>query len=161
MKLPRWAIPIVWTAIVLVIMGLLPWAVSLIGPRIGWREGAPAAWNLVGLVVVAGGLAYYGWCLVFHFRTYDEAVDLGFDPPRLVVDGPYWISRNPMYVAGLSAWVGWTVFYGSPAVLVALVLLWAAFSFRVIPREERQLEALFGQEYVAYKGSVRRWLGRR
>jgi len=161
MKLPRWAVPLVWTAIVLVIMALLPWAVSLIGPRIGWGEGRPAAWNTVGLAVVAAGLAYYAWCLVFHYRTYDEAVDLGFDPPHLVVDGPYQLSRNPMYVAGLSAWAGWTVYYGSPAVLIALVLLWAAFTFRVIPTEERQLEALFTDEYAAYKASVRRWLGRR
>jgi len=161
MKLPRRAIPIVWTAIVLVIMALLPWAVSLIGPRYGWGEAAPAAWNTVGLAVVAAGLATYGWCLAFHYLTYDEAVDLGFDPPHLVVDGPYQYSRNPMYVAGLSAWLGWTVFYGSPAVLVALVLLWAVFSFRVIPSEERQLQAIFAEEYAAYKASVHRWLGRR
>jgi protein-S-isoprenylcysteine O-methyltransferase Ste14 len=65
-----------------------------------------------------------------------------------------------MYVAGLLAWLGWTLFYGSPAVLIGLALLWALFTFRVIPREERQLEDLFGEEYLDYKRTVRRWLGR-
>jgi protein-S-isoprenylcysteine O-methyltransferase Ste14 len=65
-----------------------------------------------------------------------------------------------MYVAGLFAWIGWTVFYSSPAVLIGLVLLWSAFTFRVIPYEERQLEKLFGDEYLEYCRSVRRWIGR-
>ncbi len=65
-----------------------------------------------------------------------------------------------MYMSGLFAWLGWTVFYGSPAVLVGLVFLGMIFTFLVIPSEERQLEALFGAEYLEYKRSVPRWLGR-
>jgi len=65
-----------------------------------------------------------------------------------------------MYVSGLFTWLGWTIFYGSPAVFVALAFLWSVFAFRVIPHEERQLEALFGDHYLEYKRSVRRWIGR-
>ena len=160
LALPRWAIPIVWAVLVLVILVVLPWAIARLGPRYGWSQAVPATWNLAGLFVVAPGLGLYAWCLVFHFKSYRAPVRVGFDPPHLVVAGPYKISRNPMYVAGLFAWLGWTVFYGSPAVLVGLVLLWSLFTFRVIPHEERQLEALFGDEYLEYKRSVRRWLGR-
>ena len=78
----------------------------------------------------------------------------------MVIDGPYRISRNPMYMSGLFAWLGWTIFYGSLAVFVMLVLFWFVFSFRVIPQEEKQLEALFGDEYLQYKNSVRKWIGR-
>ena len=158
--LPRWAIPPVWAVLVLAILVALPWAISRLGPRYGWSQAVPAAWNLAGLVAVVLGLALYVWCLVFHFKSYRAAVRIGFAPPHLVVGGPYQVSRNPMYVAGLSAWLGWTVFYGSPAVLIGLALLWSLFAFRVIPHEERQLEALFGDEYREYKRSVRRWLGR-
>jgi protein-S-isoprenylcysteine O-methyltransferase Ste14 len=160
MKLPKWAIPIVWAIIVLVIMIILPWTVSMLGPRYGWSQGMPAMWNFAGLVTVVMGLAMYVWCLAFHFKSYREAVRIGFEPPHLVVTGPYTYSRNPMYVAGLFAWIGWTVFYGSPAVFIGLVLLWSMFTFRVIPYEEHQLEALFGDEYLEYKKSVRRWIGR-
>lgn len=160
MKLPKWAIPIVWSIIVLVIMIFLPSVVSQSGPRYGWHQQAPATWNFTGLIAVGMGLAMYIWCLVFHFKSYRESVRIGFAPPHLVVTGPYRYSRNPMYVSGLFVWIGWTIFYGSPAVLIGLVFLWSLFTFRVIPNEERQLEALFGDEYKEYKASVRRWIGR-
>jgi protein-S-isoprenylcysteine O-methyltransferase Ste14 len=158
--LPRWAIPLVWAVLVGLILVLVPWAVARLGPRYGWSQAVPATWNLTGLIAVAFGLALYVWCLAFHFKSYRAPVRIGFSPPHLVVGGPYHYSRNPMYVAGLFAWLGWTVFYGSPAVLVGLVLLWSLFTLRVIPHEERQLEGLFGDEYREYRRSVRRWIGR-
>ena len=160
LSIPKKMVPLVWAIIVLVIMILFPWAVSKIGPRFGWSDNNPTWWNLVGLVAVAAGLGMYAWCLVFHYQTYRTSVRLGFSPPGLVVDGPYQVSRNPMYVSGLFAWIGWVVFYGSPAVLAGFLLLWIAFTLRVIPYEERQLEGLFGEEYLEYKRSVRRWIGR-
>jgi protein-S-isoprenylcysteine O-methyltransferase Ste14 len=158
--LPRWAIPLVWAVIVFLIQVLLPWIVAMIGPRFGWSEQSPALWNRIGLLGVALGLSLYAWCLVHHFRSYRDSVRVSFSPPHLVISGPYTISRNPMYVSGLFTWLGWTVYFGSPAVLVALLLLWAAFSSRVIPHEERILAELFGDEYLEYKRTVRRWIGR-
>jgi protein-S-isoprenylcysteine O-methyltransferase Ste14 len=158
--LPRWAVPLVWGIIVLVIQILLPWIIAKFGSRYGWSQGTPAFWNSIGLAGVAIGITIYAWCLSFHFRTYTDSVRLGFSPPHLVTDGPYQISRNPMYVSGLFAWLGWTIFFGSPAVLIGLVFLWLIFTFRVIPGEERQLEALFGDDYLEFKRTVRRWIGR-
>jgi protein-S-isoprenylcysteine O-methyltransferase Ste14 len=158
--LPRWSVPIVWAVTVWVIQILLPWAVSRFGPRLGWSQPIPALWNIAGLIAVVLGLALYAWCLVFHFRSYHASVRVGFSPPHLVIAGPYKISRNPMYVSGLFVWFGWMIFYGSPAVFIALVILFLIFSFRVIPGEERQLARLFGDEYLNYKRTVRRWIGR-
>jgi len=158
--LPKQAVPFVWAILVLIIQVLLPWAVAQIGSRIGWTQQHPAWWNLTGLIAVAIGLGLYTWCLVFHYQSYRTAVRVGFSPPHLVVAGPYRVSRNPMYISGLFVWFGWVVFYGSPAVFMAFVLLWAVFSLRVIPHEERLLETLFGDDYLAYKRSVRRWIGR-
>jgi len=159
LTLPRWAIPLVWVVIVLVIQVFLPWIVANVGPRFGWSQQTPAWWNLTGLIVVAIGIGMYAWCLVFHFKSYRASVRIGFTPPHLVIAGPYRVSRNPMYVSGLFAWLGWTIFYGSPVVFIALVLLWSIFTFRVIPQEEHQLEALFGDDYLEYKRTVRRWIG--
>ncbi|MFC1996943.1 methyltransferase family protein [Chloroflexota bacterium] len=159
LRIPRWAVPLVWGVIVLVIQILLPWAFARFGPRFGWSRLGPAWWNLTGLIAVAIGIGFYTWCLVFHFRSYRASVRLGFSPPHLVIAGPYRFSRNPMYVSGLFVWLGWMVFYGSPTVFVAFVLLWSVFAFWVIPKEERQLEALFGDDYLEYKRSVPRWIG--
>lgn len=65
-----------------------------------------------------------------------------------------------MYLAALITWLGWTIFYGSLAIFVALVLLWSVFVSRVVPLEERQLEAMFGDDYLDYTRSVPRWIGR-
>ena len=158
--LPRWVIPLVWAVLVLAIQVVLPWAISNIGPRFGWSGASPGNWNLAGLAAVAIGLALYAWCLVVHFKDYPASVRLGFSPPLLVVAGPYHFSRNPMYLSALIAWLGWTIFYGSPAVFVGLLILWSAFTFRVIPLEERRLEAQFGDQYKSYMNSVPRWIWR-
>ena len=160
LTLPRWAIPLVWAVIVLVIQILFPWATAKIGPRFGWSKLSPVSWNYIGIILVTVSLSLYAWCLVNHFRTYRDSVRVSFSPPHLVVTGPYVISRNPMYVSGLLTWLGWTVYFGSPAVLLVLLLLWAIFGFRVIPHEEGLLEELFGEEYLEYKRTVRRWIGR-
>jgi protein-S-isoprenylcysteine O-methyltransferase Ste14 len=158
--LPRWAIPLVWAFIVLVIQIILPWAIAKIGPHFGWSQLTPSLWNFFGLIAVTIGLSLYAWCLVNHFKSYRTSVRMSFSPPHLVVAGPYVISRNPMYVSGLFTWLGWIVYYGSPAVFVALLLLWSLFAFRIIPSEERLLEELFGEQYLEYKRTVRRWIGR-
>ncbi len=158
--LPRWAVPLVWAVLVLAVQILLPWAIARLGPRFGWSEAAPGGWNLAGLLPVALGLGLYAWCLAFHFISYPASVRVGFSPPLLVVAGPYRFSRNPMYLSALIAWLGWTIFYGSPSILAALVLLWSVFAIRVIPSEERQLQQMFGDDYLDYKRSVPRWLGR-
>jgi protein-S-isoprenylcysteine O-methyltransferase Ste14 len=72
--------------------------------------------------------------------------------------GPYAFTRHPMYLAALALWLGWAVFYGSVAVVIALLVLAAWVSF-IARREERALEAKFGDAYRAYQARVPRWLG--
>jgi protein-S-isoprenylcysteine O-methyltransferase Ste14 len=56
--------------------------------------------------------------------------------------------------------LGWAIFYGSVSLLIGAFLAWLVFHFVVIPREERDLEARFGNSYLEYKKKVPRWLGR-
>jgi hypothetical protein len=57
--IPRWAVfalaPLVWLVAIPVVHGVVPWAISLLGPWYGWADGSPAVWNLIGLVPVAAG----------------------------------------------------------------------------------------------------------
>jgi protein-S-isoprenylcysteine O-methyltransferase Ste14 len=76
----------------------------------------------------------------------------------LVTSGPYRVTRNPMYVGMAFLYAGLALLLGviwSLAFLPAVLLMVDRF---VIAREERYLEARFGEEYRAYKGRVRRWL---
>lgn len=56
--------------------------------------------------------------------------------------------------------MGWALFYGSIAVLAVFLLIAVAMNFVAVPREERNLEARFGETYRQYKSEVPRWLGK-
>ena len=84
----------------------------------------------------------------------------GTDPLLLIMRGPYRFTRNPMYVAELGLWLGWALFFGSPGVFIGFVVLLSVVSLVILPREERGLEAAFGQAYLQYKDRVPRWLGK-
>ena len=77
---------------------------------------------------------------------------------QLVTSGAYALSRNPMYVgdavmlAGVAAWLGSVL----DLVLIA-AFVWFIDRFQ-IAAEEKALAEIFGDQYVTYRGKVRRWL---
>jgi protein-S-isoprenylcysteine O-methyltransferase Ste14 len=117
----------------------------------------PSRWGVViGILVIALGTSIMP-AVVSRFRRAGTAFDPHKPASALVTDGPYRFSRNPAYVA-LTLWYlgiglllnsAWVLLLALPPVLV--MDRWA------IPREERHLEAKFGQQYVQYKARVRRW----
>jgi protein-S-isoprenylcysteine O-methyltransferase Ste14 len=76
----------------------------------------------------------------------------------LVTSGIYRVTRNPMYVGLALVLLGWGVWLAAPLALLGPVLFVAWITrFQIIP-EERVLTSLFGADYAAYRGRVRRWL---
>lgn len=72
--------------------------------------------------------------------------------------GIFRYSRNPIYLALCIATVGAGLLLNSWwAIIGAPLLAWLLQQF-VIRREEAYLESKFGDEYLAYKRTVRRWL---
>jgi protein-S-isoprenylcysteine O-methyltransferase Ste14 len=152
---------ITWPVIFLLAHAAAPAGLSELTPHYGWVQGRPSVWNLPSLVLVVGGFAFLAWCLYHHFVRWPRMVEFkGFTSPYLLTAGPYQWSRNPMYVAGMVIWFGWTLFYGSLAVLLGMAVFWSAIALLSVPREERALEAQFGEAYLNYKRAVPRWLGR-
>ncbi len=76
----------------------------------------------------------------------------------MVKAGPYRFSRNPIYLAFSLFQAGIALGVNDAWIMITLLPAIAVISFVVIPREESYLEARFGEEYAAYKASVRRWL---
>lgn len=76
----------------------------------------------------------------------------------IVDSGVYRISRNPMYVGFLFILLGWCVYLSNLIAFVFLPLYILYLNrFQIIP-EEHILGTKFGDEYMRYKYSVRRWL---
>ncbi len=159
-SMPLWTVPFVWAFGLLVLYVVAPWALSLIGPRVGWAGGSPSAWNYLGIVLSAAAFAILLWCMSLHFARYQRRVPLDSAPRFLLLRGPYKFSRNPMYIADSLILLGWAVFYGSLAVLLGCLAFASFLAFVLVPSEERLLLARFGDEYARYRDSVPRWLGK-
>jgi protein-S-isoprenylcysteine O-methyltransferase Ste14 len=76
----------------------------------------------------------------------------------IVTNGPFQFTRNPLYLSNVVAYLGFTGILNTFWPLVFLVPMVLIFDFGIIQREERYLEAKFGDAYLAYRTRVRRWL---
>jgi protein-S-isoprenylcysteine O-methyltransferase Ste14 len=65
--------------------------------------------------------------------------------------------RNPMYVGFILLLAGFAVMIASDWTLVMTIAFAVALHFGVIKREERYLEAKFGDAYRVYRKRVRRY----
>jgi protein-S-isoprenylcysteine O-methyltransferase Ste14 len=76
----------------------------------------------------------------------------------LVTTGVYRFTRNPMYLGLLLTLLAWAAFLFNPVALLFVPIFVLYINRFQIKPEEQVLSSLFGAEYMAYKGRVRRWL---
>jgi protein-S-isoprenylcysteine O-methyltransferase Ste14 len=100
------------------------------------------------------------WCAYLHLSETGESFGFEATPRYLLIRGPYRYSRNPIYVAVFTLWAGWSLFYGSVAVLCGLAVALLIISGVVVPFEERTLQARFGEAYGEYRSAVPRFIPR-
>ncbi len=118
--------------------GVLPWALSWLAPRFGWTAGYPGTWNWLGLIPIAAGTVVLIWDFASGLARARELPERmqRLTPPFLMTTGPYAYTRNPMYVAELALWLGWTILFGSLVTLLGFVVLTVVIML-VLPWEER------------------------
>ena len=113
--------------------------------------------RIIGWPLIGGAVVLNMWFL----RTIRDAeVPIRTDKPvpRLTTDGPFGYSRNPAYLALAMIYAGIAVLRNSLWVILLLPAVMLVIQREVIGREERYLERTFGEEYLDYKASVRRWV---
>jgi protein-S-isoprenylcysteine O-methyltransferase Ste14 len=111
----------------------------------------------IGALLMCLGFLIRFWAT---YRFYKNRMRVVSTAPQdtLLTSGPYHYSRNPLYLGGnVFMFVGASLMLGSPLAL-ALTVLHLPFVDLFIRREERQLEQRFGEDWVRYKQSVRRWV---
>jgi protein-S-isoprenylcysteine O-methyltransferase Ste14 len=77
---------------------------------------------------------------------------------KVVTSGIYAYSRNPIYIGWFLFIAGMGIRKASWLVLAIAVAMIVLLVWAVILEEEKYLESRFGEEYLRYKRSVRRWL---
>ena len=144
---------------------ILPPLLYLLGVAVGFilhllapRSIAPrplAYVMSIALLVASIGLG--SWARL-HLKRRGTPVDPRQPTTALVTDGPYRFSRNPLYLRVTLLYLGFAFLVNDVWLLAVLPLVLIVLYVGVIRREERYLEAKFGDEYRAYKATVRRWL---
>ncbi len=76
----------------------------------------------------------------------------------LVTEGPFRFTRNPVYLGMNLFYLGAGVLLNPFWSILLFPVLLLIMEFGVIHREEHYLEQRFGEDYLEYKASVRRWL---
>ena len=113
--------------------------------------------QIVGWSLVVLGCVLAGWAIA-RFVQARTHVDVRKPATSLVTDGPYRLTRNPMYVAAALLYAGVAIVYAKIFILAFLVPCLIVIDIFIIRREEAYLEALFGEPYREFCGRVRRWL---
>jgi len=92
------------------------------------------------------------------FRRLGTPVPPSRPTTLIATTGPYRWTRNPMYLGMALVYSGIAVGFDGAITLALLPLVLIVIQRQVIAREERYLEAKFGDDYRRYKAEVRRWL---
>lgn len=77
---------------------------------------------------------------------------------HLFTKGPYRFSRNPIYFAMMMFGAGFGIATSNVWIILTTALAGAVIHVFAILPEERYLSERFGEEYEAYRRSVRRWI---
>jgi protein-S-isoprenylcysteine O-methyltransferase Ste14 len=126
--------------------------------RIGRRAFEPSMLGLaVGLAFIAAGLVLADLA-IRRFRLAGTSVAPGKPATKLVTDGPYRVTRNPIYVGFVLIYFGVALVMTSLWLLLLLVPVLVILQNYVVLREEAYLEQKFGDEYRKYASRVPRWL---
>jgi protein-S-isoprenylcysteine O-methyltransferase Ste14 len=113
--------------------------------------------NLAGLALVGLGLGIATWGSM-HFDRLGTTIKTFDQPRRLVTDGLFRLTRNPMYLGFVLALLGVWLLLGSLSPLAGVLAFFVAADRWYIPFEERMLVAQFGWDFEAYRTRTRRWI---
>jgi protein-S-isoprenylcysteine O-methyltransferase Ste14 len=116
-----------------------------------------AAARGLGWPLLGAGVVLNGWFLK-TMRDAEVPIRTDKPVPRLTTTGPFRYTRNPGYLALAAIYSGIAFLRSSLWAMLLLLLVLTVIQREVIGREERYLERTFGEEYLDYKGKVRRWI---
>lgn len=143
---------------------LMALAAVVLGLLLDWL--APAYLLAVMLssgtrIILGVELMAAGFALMFVARRTFVAAGTNVEPWKpsmtVVTTGVYAWLRNPMYVGGTAALFGLAVLLASDWLVVMTVVMALVLHFGVVLREERYLEAKFGDAYRRYRDAVPRY----
>lgn len=104
---------------------------------------------LLGLVVAVAGEALRTWASGYIIKG-----------KVLATQGPYSYVRNPLYLGSFIMGLGICLMGKNVILILAYLLLFSIVYSRLILKEEEKVGKLFGEEFLAYRARVPRFIPR-
>lgn len=112
----------------------------------------------LGWAIFALGFAVSASGRLTFAKAGTEVVPVSSKNSKLVTDGPFRMTRNPMYLGILIGVAGLAAVIGNALAYVMILVFFLFVNFISIPYEEEKMERQYGDDWRAYKARVRRWL---
>jgi protein-S-isoprenylcysteine O-methyltransferase Ste14 len=120
------------------------------------------AFKLIGLFLLFVGFSMLLYLIKLHTETGRTTPLAVIESPKSVIaEGPYKYSRNPMYLAVITTFLGIFLLFGHLLLFFYFLFSFPALHLFVILVEEPELRQKFGQEYVQYTEKIPRWFLKR
>ena len=142
--------------LVMVTVALLMLATANLMPSLTFALPGKGLWTaltgVLGIAVAGAG--------VLAFRRANTTVNpmQVHATSSLVTSGVFRISRNPMYLGMVLLLIAWAVHLANAAAVLVLPLFVIYINRFQIAPEERSMQKLFGDAFIAYTKATRRWL---
>lgn len=166
----RWKALVIAPSVICVLIAVYTAATYLAMRSMGipLRLGLPLVVRLAGVPLSLLGLGFLLWTFR-HRRFQDVAVStylmmrgivrgMSFDGSDrmepLNLDGPHRHVRHPMYFGVIATFLGLSMLLDRTLILLVIMIFLLWFTLVVIPLEERELHALYGDEYRRYAACV-------
>jgi protein-S-isoprenylcysteine O-methyltransferase Ste14 len=117
----------------------------------------PFPWNLMGVIPVVLGLAL-NLAADRAFKKHNTTVKPFTESTVLITNGVFSFTRNPMYLGFVLILIGISILLGSLIPYLIVVIFAISMDVVFIGAEERMLQGAFGESWLQYTKSVRRWL---
>lgn len=146
----RRIMPPVYFLVSILLIGVLHWLLPIAN-----LIDAPVSYS--GVLIIA-----IGFVVVVvparAFETHATTIRPFEESDALVTDGFYRITRNPMYLGLVIILVGVAILLGTLASFLPTPFFMALIQQRFIVPEEAMLAEKFGDRYIEYCKTVRRWI---
>ncbi len=143
-------LPPIWWAASMGVIYIAKWAL----PQLHFDVGAFAS---VASAIFWVALGLIAWSGIWFWRK-KTPIEPHHTPKTLIKEGPFRISRNPIYLGLVMLTVASALSNGSIIGVVAAIGLWVILDRRFAAKEEALLLRTFGDEARDYLADTRRWL---
>jgi len=113
--------------------------------RLGWLN------QVLGPVLTIGGIALVSWSVLTQYRVGDGTPAPMVATQKLVTQGPYSYTRNPMTLGALFLYSGIAIWMSSGVLIILSTIIFSTLLTFIYTHETRELAERFGEEYLEYR----------